>query len=272
MRSRRRWKLTLAYDGTDFCGWERQSQGERTVQGSLEESLERLNGAPVRVQGAGRTDSGVHALGQVAAVDLPEKWRAAELLRALNALTPRDLRVVSVSEAAPDFHPRYGARSKTYFYQLIRGGNPDPFRDRYAHRLPQLPSPAGMRRIAALVGGERDFAAMMAAGSSVRSTVRRVTAIRVRHGRDWMRVFFTADGFLYKMIRNMISLMTAAASGTLSPAQAQEILASLDRNQAPPTFPPQGLFLWMVKYGNDLGSRSSEGGGSGEGDRETDRT
>jgi len=244
----RRWKLTMSYDGTRFCGWEKQAQGERTVQGTLESTMQRLTGGPVRVFGASRTDAGVHALGQVAVADLPPRWEQAELARALNALTPRDLAVVRLEEVASTFQPQFQARSKTYFYQLIEGRRDDPFRDRYAHRIATLPTPDGLRRTAGKLCGKRDFASLMAAGSPVESTVRHVTAIRIRHGRDWIRVFFTAEGFLYKMIRNMISLMVEAASGKLTLSELEQILAGRDRNQAPPTYPAKGLFLWKVAY------------------------
>jgi len=248
MVARRRWKLTLAYDGTNFMGWERQAQGERTVQGVLEEAITGLTREEVAVIGASRTDSGVHALGQVACADLPPRWEAPVLLRGLNALTPKDLRVVDVRETPGDFHPRYAARGKTYFYNLIQGSFADPFRDRYAHRLKGLPSPMEMRLAGNLLRGERDFSAMMAAGSSVKTTRRRLFAVRIRSGRDWLRVFFTAEGFLYKMARNMVSLMTYVALGEIAPEAAQRILASGDRGLAPPTFPAKGLFLWRIDY------------------------
>ncbi len=243
-----RWKLTCAYDGTEFSGWERQSQGERTVQGTLEKALVKLTGAPVRVNGASRTDAGVHALGQVAVVDVASRWTGEELVRALNALIPNDLRVVDAHRKAPTFHPRRAAVRKTYFYQMIEGRFADPFRDRYAYRLGALPPPERLRQAAALLTGRRDFAALMAAGSQVRTTVRDLSSIRVRSGRDWRRIFFTADGFLYKMIRNMVSLIVTVASDALSAAEALQILGSGDRNQAPPTFPPRGLFLWKIRY------------------------
>jgi tRNA pseudouridine38-40 synthase len=244
----RRWRLTLAYNGAGFNGWERQAQGERTVQGELEDALGRLAGERVRVVGAGRTDSGVHALGQVAAADLPGRWEGPELLRAVNAVTPSDIRVLEASEAAPDFHPQYEARSKTYFYQLMGGEFDEPFRDAFFHRLPSLPEIDRIRAAAGAIRGERDFSALMASGSPVQSTVRNVFAIRVRGGRDWMRIFITADGFLYKMIRNMVSLLVAAASGAIESGEADAILASRDRGRAPPTFPAKGLFLWKIRY------------------------
>jgi len=245
----RRWKLTLAYDGTGFKGWERQAQGERTVQGAIEEVIASLTGEAAKVVGASRTDSGVHALGQVAAVDLPARWIARDLGRGLNALSPPDLRIVDVCEVDEGFHPRYSARSKTYFYQLVEGAFDDPFKSRYAVRLPVLPDREAMRAAAALLLGKRDFSALMAAGSSVKTTVRDLSRIRVRWGRGQLRIFFTADGFLYRMVRNMMSMIVRIADGSLAPEKAEVILESGQRPLAPPTFPAKGLFLWNVHFG-----------------------
>jgi len=251
MAERCRWKLTCAYDGTGFSGWERQAQGERTIQGTLEAALGRLTGERIDVIGASRTDAGVHALGQVAVIDVAPRWGRDELVRAINALVPNDLRIVDAVRRPLDFHPRHIASRKTYFYQMIEGRFADPFRDRYACRLKALPSRERLAQAAALLTGRRDFAAFMAAGSPVQSTVRDLSSIRVRGGRDWRRVFFTADGFLYKMIRNMISFVVAVASDALCLEEAVEIVAAGDRTMAPPTFPPRGLFLWKIRYEND---------------------
>lgn len=254
----RRWKLTLAYDGTEFKGWEKQSQGERTIQGTIEQVIAKLTGETVSVIGASRTDAGVHALGQVAAVDLPARWEGRDLDRGLNALSPPDLRFEEVREVDKRFHPRYSARAKTYFYQLVEGAFDDPFRSRFVVRLPALPGRDAMRAAAALLEGKRDFSALMAAGSSVRSTVRDLTSIRIRSGRGSLRVFFTADGFLYKMIRNMISMIVRIADGSLVPREAEAILASGRRPLAPPTFPAKGLFLWKVHFGKERISGPAE--------------
>jgi tRNA pseudouridine38-40 synthase len=242
------YKIVLAYDGTDFCGWERQSQGERTLQGVLEESLEKLTDRKVSVAGSGRTDSGVHALGQTASFALDRDFEEQVLARALNAHLPRDIRVIEARRAPSDFHARFSAKSKTYFYQIMEGRQDDPFRYRYFHRLRSLPRLAEIRAAARPLVGKRDFAAFQAAGSDVKSTVRHVRAIRIQGGKDWVRVFFTADGFLYRMVRNMISLIMARASGEIAPEEAENIVSRGDRKLAPPTFPAKGLFLWRVRY------------------------
>lgn len=242
------YKLELAYDGTGFCGWERQAQGERTLQGVLEESLQSLTGQQVSLIAAGRTDSGVHALGQVASCRLEKEVDSAVLFRGLNAILPRDVRVKSAAYAAEDFHARYSARNKTYFYQIVEAPFDDPFRFRYFHRVRKLPSTRAIREAVQVLEGERDFSALMASGSQVRSTVRRVFPVKARRGGDWVRIYFTADGFLYRMVRNMVSLVMAQARGEISREEAEAILAGKDRTKAPPTFPAKGLFLWRVRY------------------------
>jgi tRNA pseudouridine38-40 synthase len=241
-------KLVLAYDGTDFCGWERQAQGERTVQGVLEESLFKLTGKSISVAGAGRTDSGVHALGQAASFRIDRALPERTVQNGLNAHLPRDLRVLEAARAPGDFHARYSARLKSYFYQIREAPFDDPFRSRFFHRLKRLPDAVRVRAAAARLVGERDFSALQAAGSAVRTTRRRVRSIKVQNGKDWLRIIMTADGFLYRMARNMVSLIMAQAEGEISEEEASSILASGDRGLAPPTFPAKGLFLWKVYY------------------------
>lgn len=241
-------KVTVAYDGTDFCGWERQAQGERTIQGVFEESLFRLTGKSVKIAASGRTDSGVHALGQVVSFSIDKEITTRTLYKALNALLPRDIRVLQAEEVPQDFHARFSARYKTYFYQILEAPYDNPFKSRYFHRVDKLPDTDAVRAAASILTGKRDFAALQASGSDARTTCRNVHSIRVKTGKDWIRVFFTADGFLYRMVRNMISLIMAQAEGRISRQQALEILASRDRTLAPPTYPAKGLFLWRVCY------------------------
>jgi tRNA pseudouridine38-40 synthase len=248
MSTTHNYKVILAYDGTDFCGWEKQAQGERTVRGVVEDGLHRLTGRRVNVQAAGRTDSGVHALGQVISFQLEKEMETATLWRGLNALIPRDVRVLSAEAVPADFHARYSVRCKTYFYQILEHRFDDPFRSRFFHRVDRLPGIERIRAAAHPLAGERDFAAMRASGSDVRTSHRNVMSIKVRRGKDWIRIFITADGFLYRMVRNMVALIMAQAYGELSRDDAEKILKSRDRTIAPPTAPAKGLFLWNVRY------------------------
>ena len=253
------YRIIIAYDGTRFNGWERQSQGERTVRGVLEDALTRLAGMQVSVVGSGRTDSGVHALGQVVSFRLERDWESESLGRALNALLPKDTLIRSVRRAPPGFHARFWAHRKTYFYQVTAGAFDDPFRSRYCHRLRRLPPVDRIRAATRLLVGTRDFSALRAAGSDVATSERTVYAIRVRGGRDWVRIFFTANGFLYKMVRNMTAFIMALAEERLGEDEARRILASGDRTRAPATYPGRGLFLWRVDH------RDPGAGGRGKG-------
>lgn len=242
------YKLTFAYDGTEFCGWERQAQGERTVQAVVEAGLAPLADGEVRVTAAGRTDAGVHALGQVVSFRLARGYPPEAVARALNARLPPDVRVVGAELVPEGFHARFSARGKTYFYQMVEADWDDPFRGRYVLRVPRLPPTDRLRRSARLLLGEHDFAALKAAGSDPATTRRRIHSIKIRKRRNWVRIFITADGFLYRMARNLVSLLMAVARGELSEEEAEWILSSGDRNRAPPTFPAKGLFLWRVWY------------------------
>ena len=242
------YKLVLAYDGTLFCGWERQAQGERTVQAVVEKGLAPLAGGVVRVTAAGRTDAGVHALGQVVSFRLGRAYPPETVARALNARLPPDVRVVRAESAPPGFHARYAARSKTYFYQMMEAPFDDPFRNRYFVRVGRIPPLERLRASTRLFVGEHDFSALRASGSDMSTSRRRVLSIKIRRGKDWVRLFITADGFLYRMARNMVSFIVSVAEGKVSEAEAEEILESGDRRRAPPTFPAKGLFLWRVCY------------------------
>ena len=171
-------RITLAYDGTDFVGWQRQANGI-SIQGLLEDALAKLDGRAVAVAGAGRTDSGVHALGQVAAFTLERAMPADAVVRALNAHLPEAIRITSADDVSASFHPRFAARSKTYRYRILNTDIASPFERRYAWHVPGALDVAAMSDAARLLEGEHDFAAFQAAGSDVASTVRDVMASRI---------------------------------------------------------------------------------------------
>lgn len=241
-------KLTIAYEGTDFCGFQRQAQGERTVQAELEKALQRLTGEVPKLIAAGRTDAGVHAKGQVVsfttAARIPvERWPAA-----LNANLPPDL-IVWQAEAVPaTFHARYSAKTKTYQYIVSRRRWPDPFLRRFSYHYPHPLDVAKLRTAAAALVGEHDFKGFAAAGSAVATTVRRLDRVVVEEVAE--ELFFTlrGNGFLYKMVRNIVGTLLLIGSGKAEPALVEEILAHGDRRAAGPTAPPHGLTLLSVEY------------------------
>jgi tRNA pseudouridine38-40 synthase len=240
-------KLTLQYDGTAYAGWQRQKD-QVSVQGLVEDALAPIAGGPVTVHGAGRTDAGVHALGQIASVSLETTLDCGTLQRAMNAVLPADVRVSSV-EAAPDgFHARFSARAKTYEYRIITGPFVSPFEHRYAWHLPYPLDVEGMRRAAGSLVGRHDFAAFQGSGSAVKSTEREVFSLAIAHDPPRLAVRVRADGFLRHMVRAIAGTLVEVGGGRLPPTAIPEVLAARDRARAGPTAPAHGLFLISVEY------------------------
>jgi tRNA pseudouridine38-40 synthase len=250
------YRVTLAYDGTDFLGWQLQRTGEgRTVQGVLEQALARLaEGGRVAVAGAGRTDAGVHALGQVASFDLPRDLGAAELRRALNGLLPADVRALEAARAPDGFHACKSAVSKLYRYVLDCGGVPLPQRRRVAGWVPRRLDEAAVRAAAALFPGRHDFASLASSGGSARTTVRTVTRSEVVFDERGLIYEVEADGFLRKMVRSMVGGLIAVGRGALAPGELAAALEARDRRAWPAPAPPSGLTLVRVDYPSPLGA------------------
>ena len=245
-----RYRLTLAYDGTDFLGWQRQADGAgRTVQGELEAALSRLaGGEPVSVAGAGRTDAGVHALGQVASFDLSREVAPRELQRALNGLLPEDVRVLAAAAAPEGFHARRDALSKLYRYELQCGGVLLPQRRRQAGWVPWTLDPARVAGAAALYVGRHDFASLASSGGSVRTTTRTVARSEARFDGETLVYETEGDGFLRKMVRSMVGGLVAAGRGAASVEDLARALAARDRRAWPPPAEARGLTLVSVAY------------------------
>ena len=243
-------KLTLAYDGTDYVGWQRQAEGV-SIQGLLEDALRPIEGRDVTVHGAGRTDAGVHALGQVASVQLTATIDTTTLARALNAAVPPDVRVLDAEEVPGNFHARFGATRKVYEYRIVNAPVVSPFIRRYVwHVIPPLNLDAIETASSALCGNH-DFAAFQGAGTAVASTARTI------HRLEWTRpsamdgpvvMEIEGDGFLRHMVRNIAGTLVEIGLGRRTPAEITRILESRDRSQAGATAPAQGLFLRRVLY------------------------
>lgn len=248
--ARRTLKLTLAYDGTDFVGWQRQAKGV-SVQGLIEDALGRIEGGPVTVHGAGRTDAGVHALGQVASVRLTAAIESTQLARALNAVLPPEVRVLSAEEAAADFHARYSATGKVYEYRIVNGPLLSPFLRRYAwHVTPRLDLDV-VRSASTTLLGRHDFAAFQGSRARVASTERTIHRIEWEAGAGPdlpLVMHIEGDGFLRHMVRNIAGTLVEIGLGRRPMADLGAILASGDRTRAGPTAPPCGLFLVRVLY------------------------
>jgi len=242
-------KITIAYEGTGFVGWQRQAAGV-SIQGLIEDALRDLAGTEVAVVGAGRTDAGVHALGQVASFSIERAMTADTLIRAVNARLPDAVRVVAAVEAAPGFNARFDARVKTYRYRLWNADVMNPFERRYAWHVPGTLDVERMADAARAIEGRHDFAAFQAAGSAAKTTVRTVASSRVdATGRDGLLVYeVTGDGFLRHMVRTIVGTLVETGRQRRSVESMRETIASRDRAAAGPTAPAEGLFLTSVVY------------------------
>jgi len=266
-------KLTLAYDGTGYVGWQQQASGT-SIQGLLEDALAELDGRDVRVTGAGRTDAGVHALGQVAGVSTERSIGAAALVGAINARLPGAVRVLAAEEVPPTFHARFNARSKTYRYRIWNGDVISPFERAYAWHVRTPLDVEAMASGACVLEGRHDFAAFQAADPEVRTTERVVFSSRVHsslvdlgpegpcytgspHGssaglRAWGGTLITyeisGNGFLRHMVRNIVGTLVELGRRRRAAQWVSQVLASRDRAQAGPTAPPEGLFLVRIEY------------------------
>jgi tRNA pseudouridine38-40 synthase len=242
-------KITVAYDGTRFVGWQRQAEGE-SIQGLLENALARLEGGPVAVHGAGRTDAGVHALGQVASAQVALSHPVEVVARALNACLPPEVRVTSVEQAADDFHARFSARAKTYRYVIRNAPIVSPFERAYVWHVPDDLAREAMREGAAALVGRHDFAAFRSAGSDVKDTHRSILRSELVAGDDQTRLVYeiTGDGFLRHMVRAIAGTLVEIGRRQRSAGSMAALLASGSRAEAGPTAPPQGLFLVRVDY------------------------
>jgi len=243
-------KLTLAYDGTDFAGWQFQP-GQRTLQDTLEQTLLKITGQFSRVFASGRTDAGVHALAQVVSFETESALSAEILQRALNAELPHDMAAAMVEEAPSGFNARRDAKRKRYRYQICDDPVRDVFRRRYAWQLfNRLDVPAMQRATEALVG-KHDFASFETAGSERETTERTVFELmvtRIKEPDHLIEIEIEADGFLYNMVRNVVGTLVEVGQERQRESWVAEVLAARDRRRAGPTAPPQGLCLVRVQY------------------------
>jgi tRNA pseudouridine38-40 synthase len=250
-----RWlKLTVAYDGTAYAGWQVQPT-EPTVQAAVEAAWHEITREQVRVMAAGRTDAGVHALGQVVGIATESPLATAELHRGLNAVLPEDVAIVAVEEAPENFHATYDAKRKTYRYQIHNGRTPDVFHRRYEWHYPQPLDAEKMHAAAQALLGKHDFSSFESAGSERPDSIRTLFAIDVcREGEapaepsDHITIEVTGDGFLYNMVRAIVGTLVEVGKGSRDVAWVAEVLAARDRRLAGQTAPPHGLCLVRVEY------------------------
>lgn len=250
-------RLVLAYDGTDYSGWQVQP-GVATIQGTLSLAIGRVTGEKVLPQGSGRTDAGVHALGQVASFTTESPVPVGNFVKALNDVLPASIRVLHAEEAPPDFHARKSARRKTYRYRIYRGAICSPFLARYVWHYPYPLDEAAMKDASALVAGEHDFTSFAAVdpecgrdgkGFTVNSSnVRRIFSSTWERQGDEFIYAVQGSGFLHHMVRNLVGTFILVGKSTLTAADLQRILAARDRSAAGATAPAGGLCLMSVEY------------------------
>ena len=242
-------RLLLEYDGTGYHGWQRQLDAD-TIQGVLEAAVAQLTQAPVAIIGSGRTDAGVHALGQVANFHTQSAIPLQAFHQGLNSLLPKDIAVLEAAEAPPSFHARKSARAKTYEYRILNRGNRSPLAHHCAWWIAPPLDLAAMVAAAAPLPGEHDFTAFRASGSDNRNPRRRVLAAEWRDAPGDRLIFtITATGFLRGMVRSLVGTLAAVGRGKAPPVILAELLESGARHLAGPTAPPQGLYLVEVFYG-----------------------
>jgi tRNA pseudouridine38-40 synthase len=241
-------RLILAYDGSEYHGWQRQQNGI-TIQAVLEEKIHRITGEPITLFASGRTDAGVHALGQVCNFKTQSKINLSDLKNGLNSLFPEDIFVKDAAYVPDDFHSRYSARSKTYEYRILNKEMPDIFSRRYVWYVRMPLDTKGMSLCLSEIRGMHDFSAFRSTGSGDMNPVRTVLKTELLGPEDGrIRFILEADGFLRHMVRNIVGTVVQVGLGKISVEGFREILESKDRQQAGIKAPPQGLFLVEVKY------------------------
>jgi len=240
-------KLIIAYDGTAFCGWQKQ-ENDRTVQGVIETALEKLHEKPIVLTGSGRTDTGVHAVGQAANfyTDL-ESIEASRFVPALNSSLPHDVRILEACEVNHDFHARFSAKARLYRYQFLNR-NPLPHENRYNLRLNFTPNIELLNAYGRLLSGETDCSIFAGAGDTSKTKNRYIYRAYFYMEKDTLIFEICANAFLRSMVRSVAGTFLHYGEKNTPPEKLLEIINSKERSLAGPTLPPQGLFLWRVDY------------------------
>ncbi len=246
-----RYKLTLSYDGTQYSGWQKQPELP-TIQGTLEAAITRLFGEKAAVTGSGRTDAGVHALAQIAHVDLKISIDPANLRTALNSHLPPDIRVQEAHKASETFHARYDAKRRTYIYLIKLTSYPSPFLIRYALQTPPPLNVAAMRRAAHQLVGTHNFSAFSASGGAPTCPIRTIFQSEIFPLSESLLCYLVvADAFLRRMVRGIVGTLLEIGRGKSDPEVINMILTSGDRSLLGTVAPPQGLYLFGVSYSHE---------------------
>lgn len=240
-------QLIIEYDGSNYCGWQRQNNGV-SIQQKIEEAILYITSEKINLIGAGRTDAGVHAYAQSANFYTDSKIPIGKMPFAINSALPEDISVIKAIERDEDFHSRYSAIEKTYIYKIYNRRIPSPFYAKYAYHCPVDIDIVRMAQASRHIIGEHDFTSFMAAGGQVKSTVREVYDIDINKQDDIITISVRGSGFLYNMVRIIAGTLLYTGVGKIEPADIEKIIMSKDRTQAGITLPPCGLYLKEIVY------------------------
>ncbi len=240
-------KLLIQYDGTNYAGWQRQ-KNERTIQGVIEDIIKRVTGENLRLIPSGRTDAGVHALGQVANFKTVSKSEGKRWKDIINASLPEDIKILDSAEVDMDFHARYSARGRLYSYTILNQEDTITILRNYVWHIRRNLNVEAMIEAGRFLTGEHDFSSFRASACTVREPVRKIAELRIEKRRSFIVITIEADAFLHHMVRNIVGTLVEVGRGRLSPDVVREILSAKDRNLAGPTAPARGLIFMEVKY------------------------
>ncbi len=241
-------KITVEYEGANYSGWQRQKNSENTIQEKIENSLLKITGEKTAVHGSGRTDAGVHAIGQVANFLTASSMKTDKLRKALNSELPRDITVISAGEVPEDFHSRVSSKKKTYFYRILNRPSPPALERRTCWFIPDKLDKYSMSAVCPFIVGEHDFAVFANADAKVKTTVRTVFSAEIKTGGDFIIFSIEADGFLKRMVRLIVGTIVRVGKGRLSVEGFGEIIKTGEKTRDVIAAPPQGLFLEKVDY------------------------
>lgn len=246
----RKFKLTIEYDGAGFCGWQTQAPNFRTAQSHLEDQLKKIFKRKLHCHASGRTDSGVHALGQVAHVKVDTPLTPVIIQKALNAFLDKDMRIINLEEVPYHFDAQADVLTKTYRYIILNREQPSALWRERAWHCPQSLNLVAMRKAAQYLKGKHDFTAFQSAGSTANLTnaIRTIKKLSIIRRGEFIHIDISADGFLYKMVRNIVSVLTAVGEGQVRPSQILQFLKMKVRKNMPASAPAWGLYLLSVQY------------------------
>lgn len=242
------YKIVIQYEGTKYLGWQRQESSNNTIQGKFEAILEKLCGSRIEIQASGRTDSGVHAYGQVANFKMDTQLSSIEIMEYMNQYLPEDIAVISIEEVPLRFHSRLNAKGKTYQYRVRNSKTPDVFNRRYVYQINETLDLAAMQRAADYLIGQHDFKAFTSTKKGKKPSIRTIDEIRIEQIKDEIIFVFTGNGFLYHMVRILTGTLLEIGQGIKKPEDMSAILESGSRENAGPLVPSLGLALMDVKY------------------------